>query len=75
MNMNFRLALIRKFGSQVNASEALEIHPVSISMMVNDRRRPRPDELAKLRKAFSRRQLERFFPEPVVQKIEGEVAG
>jgi len=52
MKFDFKIALVKKFGSQVRAARDLEICESRLSYLVNEHREPTPDEREMLRAAL-----------------------
>jgi hypothetical protein len=52
MNLELKIALIRKYGSQIRAAKPLRIEESKLSRIVQGHREPTPEERERLRKAL-----------------------
>jgi len=72
VNQKFRLALLERWGTQLDASRELGINYPGLSLLVRNRRKPTATQREKLLRHFSAYQLRKFFPSnSVTVKIEG----
>jgi len=75
-NLKFRLALLSKWPTQLDAGKALNIDQSNLSLLVRGRRELTSGQRAKLLKYFSAYQIRKMFPpKPRVEaRVEGQVA-
>jgi hypothetical protein len=67
--MQFKIAIIRRWGDQVTCARETGVSQGSLSQLQRNYREPYPSELAKLRAYFSENQLRRFFGSVVTEKL------
>jgi hypothetical protein len=72
-NRKFKLALLARWDSQVEASKALGLQPSILSSFIRGYRLPSESELKKLRAVFTENQLKRYFGKSV--EITKKIAG
>jgi len=69
INTAFKVAIIERWGTQIECERETGIRQGSLSQLQRNYRAPYPVELVRLRKFFSDAQLRRFFGKAAVRKI------